>query len=153
MSFTFNKGSNSQLASNMLVTQAQGTGFKRQNDYYESDVPYWSPDHRLLDTAYMVNAFVISADSTEIPELEYVVRGRVLECYNFDNSYVPDTVIGASDAHTNFKEGDTVTVERSTDGSSWATTNVEGDSDDTSFRILHKYLLQIMMEQSTIDSY
>ena len=54
-----------------------------------STVPYWSPDHRLLDTAYMVNAFVISADSTEIPELEYVVRGRVLECYNFDNSYVP----------------------------------------------------------------
>ena len=141
MSFTFNKGSNSQLASNMLVTQAQGTGFKRQNDYYESDVPYWSPDHRLLDTAYMVNAFVISADSTEIPELEYVVRGRVLECYNFDNSYVPDTIIGASDAHTNFKEGDTVTVERSTDGSSWATTNVEGTSSDTSFRILHKYLL------------
>jgi len=141
MSFTFNKGSNSQLASNMLVTQAQGTGFKRQNDYYESDVPYWSPDHRLLDTAYMVNAFVISADSTEIPELEYVVRGRTIECYNFDNSYVPDTVIGASDAHTNFNEGDTVTVERSTDGSSWATTNVEGTSSDTSFRILHKYLL------------
>ena len=141
MSFTFNKGSNSQLASNMLVTQAQGTGFKRQNDYYESDVPYWSPDHRLLDTAYMVNAFVISADSTEIPELEYVVRGRVLECYNFDNSYVPDTVLGGSDSEANFKEGDTVTVERSTDGSSWATTNVEGDSSDTSFRILHKYLL------------
>ena len=141
MSFTFYKGSNSQLASNLLVTQAEGTGFKRQNDYYTSSVPYWSPDHRLLDTAYMVNAFVISADSTEIPELEYVVRGKVLECYNFDNSYVPDSVIGTSDAHTNFKEGDTVTVERSTDGSSWATTNVEGNSSDTSFRILHKYLL------------
>jgi hypothetical protein len=141
MSFSFFKGSNSQLASNMLVTQAEGTGFKRQTDYYESTVPYWSPDHRLLDTAYMVNSFVISADSTEIPELEYVVRGRVLECYNFDNSYVPDPVIGTSDAHTNFKEGDTVTVERSTDGSSWATTNVEGDASDTSFRILHKYLL------------
>tara|TARA_R100001443_G_scaffold5400_1_gene14192 strand:+ start:8122 stop:13824 length:5703 start_codon:yes stop_codon:yes gene_type:complete len=141
MSFTFYKGSNSQLASNMLVTQAQGTGFKRQNDYYDSSVPYWSPDHRLLDTAYMVNAFVISADSTEIPELEYVVRGRVIECFNFDNSYVPDTVIGSSDAHTNFKEGDTVTVERSTDGTSYSTTNVEGNSSDTSFRILHKYLL------------
>ena len=141
MSFTFNKGSNSQLASNMLVTQAEGTGFKRQNDYYTGDFPYWSPDHRLLDTAYMVNAFVISADSTEIPELEYVVRGRVLECFNFDNSYVPDAVLGASDAHTNFKEGDTVTVEKSTDGSSWSTTNVEGDASDTSFRILHKYLL------------
>jgi len=141
MSFTFNKGSNSQLASNMLVTQAEGTGFKRQNDYYTGDFPYWSPDHRLLDTAYMVNAFVISADSTEIPELEYVVRGRVLECFNFDNSYVPDAVLGASDAHTNFKEGDTVTVEKSTDGSSWSTTNVEGFPSDTSFRILHKYLL------------
>ena len=141
MSFTFYKGSNSQLASNMLVTQAQGTGFKRQNDYYESDIPYWSPDHRLLDTAYMVNAFVISADSTEIPELEYVVRGRVIECYNFDNSYVPDTVLGGSDSEANFKEGDTVTVERSTDGSSWSTTAVEGDASDSSFRILHKYLL------------
>lgn len=141
MSFTFNKGSNSQLANNMLVTQAEGTGFKRQKDYYTGEFPYWSPDHRLLDTAYMVNAFVISADSTEIPELEYVVRGRVLECFNFDNSYVPDAVLGASDAHTNFKEGDTVTVERSTDGSSWSTTNVEGFPSDTSFRILHKYLL------------
>jgi len=141
MSFTFFKGSNSQLASNMLVTQAEGTGFKRQNDYYESSIPYWSPNHRLLDTAYMVNSFVISADSTEIPELEYVVRGRVLECYNFDNSYVPDDVLGGSDDEANFKEGDTVTVERSTDGSSWSTTNVEGNASDTSFRILHKYLL------------
>ena len=31
-------------------------------------------------------------------------------------------LLGASDAHTNFKEGDTVTVQRSTDGSSWANT-------------------------------
>ena len=28
-----------------------------------------------------------------------------------------DAVLGASDHHANFKEGDTVTVERSTDGS------------------------------------
>ena len=88
MSFTFFKGSNDQRASNLLVTQAQA-GFKRQSDYYDSTIPYWSPDHKLLDTAYMVNAFTISADSTEIPEVEYVIRGRVLECYNFDNSYVP----------------------------------------------------------------
>ncbi len=140
MSFTFFKGSNDQRASNLLVTQAQ-TGFKRQSDYYESTIPYWSPDHKLLDTAYMVNAFTISADSTEIPELEYVVRGRVLECYNFDNSYVHDPIIGASDSHSNFKEGDTVTVQRSTDGSSWENTTVQGDSSDSSFRILHKYLV------------
>jgi len=140
MSFTFFKGSNDQRASNLLVTQAQA-GFKRQSDYYDSTIPYWSPDHKLLDTAYMVNAFTINADSTEIPELEYVVRGRVLECYNFDNSYVHDAIIGASDAHTNFKEGDTVTVQRSTNGTSWENTTVEGSSSDSSFRILHKYLL------------
>ena len=140
MSFTFFKGSNDQRASNLLVSQAQ-LGFKRQSDYYNSTIPYWSPDHKLLDTAYMVNAFTISADSTEIPEVEYVVRGRVLECYNFDNSYVHDPIIGASDSHSNFKEGDTVTVQRSTDGSSWENTTVQGDSSDSSFRILHKYLV------------
>ena len=140
MSFTFFKGSNDQRASNLLVSQAQ-LGFKRQNEYYNSTIPYWSPDHKLLDTAYMVNAFTISADATEIPEVEYVVRGRVLECYNFDNSYVHDAIIGASDSHSNFKEGDTVTVQRSTDGSSWENTTVQGDSSDSSFRILHKYLV------------
>ena len=141
MSFSFFKGSNDQKASSLLVSTAAANGFKRQVSYYDSATPYWSPDHRLLDTAYCANAFVISADQTEIPELEYVVRGRVIECYNFDNSYVPDAVLGASDAHTNFLEGDIVTVEKSSNGSSWTTTNVEGDASDTSFRILHKYLL------------
>ena len=141
MSFSFFKGSNDQAASDLLVTHAEANDFKRQVSYYDSETPYWSPDHRLLDTAYAVNAYVISADQTEIPEVEYVVRGRVIECYNFDNSYVPDPVLGASDAHTNFKEGDTVTVEKSSNGSSWGTTNVEGFPSDSSFRILHKYLL------------
>ena len=141
MSFSFFKGSNDQKASSLLVTTAQANGFKRQVSYYDSTVPYWSPDHRLLDTAYSANAYVISADQTEVPEVEYVVRGRVIECYNFDNSYVPDAVLGTSDAHTNFLEGDIVTVEKSSNGSSWSTTNVEGDASDTSFRILHKYLL------------
>jgi hypothetical protein len=141
MSFSFFKGSTDQRASSLLVSTAEANGFKRQVSYYDSETPYWSPDHRLSDTAYSVNAYVISADQTEVPEVEYVVRGRVIECYNFDNSYAPDPVLGASDAHTNFLEGDTVTVERSTDGSSWSGTNVEGTSSDSSFRILHKYLL------------
>jgi hypothetical protein len=141
MSFSFFKGSTDQRASSLLVSTAEANGFKRQVSYYDSETPYWSPDHRLSDTAYSVNAYVISADQTEVPEVEYVVRGRVIECYNFDNSYVPDPVLGASDAHTNFLEGDTVTVERSTDGSSWSGTNVEGTASDSSFRILHKYLL------------
>ena len=143
MSFAFFKGSNTQKASSLLVNTATKTStgerFKRQNDYYEGGLPYWSPNHRLLDTAYMANSFVISEDQTEIPDLEYVVRGRVIECYNYDNSYIPDPHLGASDSAANFSEGDIVTVEKSSNGSSWSTTNVEGDSSDTSFRILHKY--------------
>ena len=82
----------------MLVTQAARTGFKRQNDYYDSTVPYWSPDHRLLDTAYMVNAFVISADSTEIPELEYVLEVEFLSVIILIILMCHDAVIGASDS-------------------------------------------------------
>jgi hypothetical protein len=141
MSFTFHQGSNTQKASNLLTTQAQSPGFKRQQSYYDSSLPYWSPDHRLLDTAYMVNALVIEEDQTSVPEIEYVVKGRVIENYNYDNSYVPDPR-GSSfgDDHTNFTEGLNVTVERSSDGTSYTATTVEGDSSDNVFRILHKYL-------------
>jgi len=145
LSLTFFAGRSTQKASSMLVTQAEGTGdgsrFKRQADYYDSDIPYWGPDHRLLDTAYVVGAYVISEDQTTVPEIEYTIKGKVFENYNYDNSYLPDSIIGSSDSHTNFNEGDDVTIERSTDGSTWTQTNVEGTPSDTSFRILHKYLL------------
>jgi len=145
LSLTLFAGRSTQKASSMLVTQAEGTGnngkFKRQADYYDSDLPYWGPDHRLLDTAYVVGAYVISEDQTTVPEIEYTIKGKVFENYNYDNSYLPDSILGSSDDHTNFSEGDDVTVERSTDGSTWTQTSVEGTPSDTSFRILHKYLL------------
>ena len=72
---------------------------------------YWGPNHRLLDTAYAVMKFTIDADATTIPEVEYVVKGKVLENYNYDGTYVHDGFLGASDNHANFKEGDTVTIE------------------------------------------
>ena len=137
----FHKGSTNQNANDLLVTKALANTFKRQVSYYDGELPYWSANHRVLDTAYVVSTYDISADQTEIPEIEYVVRGRVIECYNFDNSYIPDPRLGAGDAHTNFLEGDIVTVEKSSNGSSWSTTNVQGTASDTSFRILHKYLL------------
>ena len=137
----FHKGSTNQNANDLLVTKALANTFKRQVSYYDGELPYWSANHRVLDTAYVVSTYDISADQTEIPEIEYVVRGRVIECYNFDNSYIPDPRLGSGDAHTNFLEGDIVTVEKSSNGSSWSTTNVQGTASDTSFRILHKYLL------------
>ena len=132
MHFTFHSGRANQKANNILATKGGSNSFKRQQDYYKSTDSYWGANHRLLDTAYSVMKFTIEADQTTIPEVEYVVKGRVLECHNYDGTYVPDTVNGSSDSHTNFVEGQTVTVEKSSNGSSWSSVG--------SFRILDKYI-------------
>ena len=137
MEFHFYSGKPDQRAANLLVTKAQANGFKRQNDYYEGTLPYWSTNHRLLDTAYIVTLTTINEDQTTVPELEYVVKGKLVECYNYDNTYEP--ALSSSDLHTNFLQGDIVTVERSTNGSSYSTATSVGSS-NTSFRILDKYV-------------
>lgn len=120
------------------AAEADRGGYKRQSDYYTGNAPYWSSNHRLLDTVYTANQFEIDAESTELPEIEYVVKGSVLDCFNYDNTYVPDTVLGTSNTHTNFVEGDLVTVEYSTDGSSW-TTDTSGNYSGQ-FKIMDKFL-------------
>ena len=114
-------------------------GFKRQTDYWEGNLPYWGPNHRLLDTAYAATKFQVDPDSTTIPEIEYVVKGKVLDSYNYDNTFVPDVVSGATNSQANnFSEGDLVLVQY-WDGSAW--------QDDTSglhtankFKIMDKWL-------------
>ena len=136
MEFHFFAGKSDQRASNLLTTIAAANGFKRQVDYYEGTLPYWSPSHKLLDTAYVVTALTINEDQTTVPELEYVVKGKLVQCYNYDNTYEPNPSI--SDDHTDFKEGDTITVERSTDGVSYSAATLVGSS-QTSFKIIDKY--------------
>jgi hypothetical protein len=114
-------------------------GFKRQTDYWTSNMPYWSTNHRLLDTAYSSMKFEIDADATTIPEVEYVVKGKILDCYNYDNTYRPDVALGASDAHTNFTEGDLVVVETSVNGSSWVVDST-GTNASNKFKIMDKWL-------------
>ena len=134
MEFEFHSGRPNQLANNLLATQAANNNFKRQNDYYSGSEPYWGPNHRLLDTAYVVMKFTIDADQTTIPEVEYVVKGKVLENYNFDGTFVPNPAATAND-HADFKEGDTVTVEVSSNGSSWSS---DGNGN---YRVLDKYFM------------
>ncbi|HAW06119.1 MAG TPA: hypothetical protein DCW83_15670, partial [Saprospirales bacterium] len=67
MEFHFFSGKPNQRASNLLTTKAAANGFKRQADYYEGTLPYWSPNHRLLDTAYVVTALTINEDQTTVP--------------------------------------------------------------------------------------
>lgn len=85
-------GSSSQKAASSLVGIAKDGNFKIQQDYWvgRDSAEYWGPNHRLLDTAYVVNRFKISEGETTIPELEYVVRGKLIPCYNYDFSYEHD---------------------------------------------------------------
>ena len=140
MDFTFYAGRPFQKTSNILATLAAGDSFKRQDSYYTGLERYWSPDHTLLDTAYAVAKFKIDADSTNVPEVEYVVKGKALQCFNYDGTFISDPVYqaatqsaygGEADNAVNFKEGDIISVETSYNGTTWQA--------ETGFRILHKY--------------
>ena len=70
---------------------------------------YWGPNHRLLDTAYVVVKVIIKEGETTIPDLEYVVRGSAINCYNYDESYAHDDRMTA-ESPDNFSLGDTVVL-------------------------------------------
>lgn len=108
---TFHQGLPDQNADNTLVNLAANNKFKIQNDYYPATAinPYWSPSHRLLDTAYVMGKYTISDGETTIPKFEYVVRGRDPECYNYDGSYRQETKF-TSAAYTAFALGSSVTL-------------------------------------------
>ena len=107
----FFSGTEDQLAASNLVELAKDGSFKVQNDYWTgSDTSeYWGPNHRLLDTAYVVVKVVIKEGETTVPDLEFVTRGRVLDCYNYDESYAHDERM-TSENPNNFLLGDTVVL-------------------------------------------
>ena len=75
LSLTFMKGTPDQGALSQLVSIADQKAFKRQVDYYDlggKNLPYWSNNHRLVDTAYVHVRYELSEEMTEIPELEYL---------------------------------------------------------------------------------
>ena len=110
LDLTFHQGLENQGANNTLVSLAKRRNFKVQNDYFdETRGEYWSPSHRLLDTAYVLGRYQIGEGATTIPKLEYVVRGRDPECYNYDGSYKESTTLQSS-AISNFPLGSTVTL-------------------------------------------
>jgi len=97
-SFVFHAGRKHQRADDLMVSIADKTqfadgesgdlnqGFKLQ-DGAENEDNYWGPQHLLLDTAYAVAKYKVSDGETEIPEVDFVVRGREIEQYNYDYSY------------------------------------------------------------------
>lgn len=114
ISLEFYSGKSGQKASSQLSTLAYNKSFKIQNNYWTGSdtAEYWGPNHRLLDTAYVVGKFKIAEGETTIPEIKYVVKGKVIECYNYDYSFSHD-VKSASESAANFALGETVTLYRS----------------------------------------
>ena len=105
--FMVHTGKSDQRANQELVNIATEQKFKIQNDYFiaAGDArPYWSGSHKLLDTTYAVGKFTLSEGEVTIPKYEFVVRGKILDCYNYDGSYVGEG------NHTNFSLGDTVSI-------------------------------------------
>jgi hypothetical protein len=107
----FFSGGENQKASAHLVGLAASNSFKVQSDYWTgTDTPeYWGPNHRLLDTAYIVAKYIIKEGETTIPSMDFVIRGKVVECYNYDYSY-PHAEKATSESADNFLLGDTVTL-------------------------------------------
>jgi hypothetical protein len=103
----FHAGKRGQVADSLLVSIAQANNFKIQSDYYDKAEEYWGRNHRLLDTAYVVVEYTIGEGETEIPSLDFVVRGKILECYNYDFAYQDDPSQTSADI-SNFNIGDAV---------------------------------------------
>ena len=103
-----------QKASSHLVEIAAASNFKIQKSYWmgSDTAEYWGPNHRLLDTAYVVGKFIIAEGETTIPDLEFVTRGKVIDCYNYDQSYSHYTKEPAENPN-NFKLGDMVRLYQS----------------------------------------
>jgi hypothetical protein len=109
ISLIFYTGRSNQEACPLLTTLSTNEQFKIQTAYSASGSDYWSSNHKLLDTAYVVAEFKIADGETTIPELEYVIRGKYINCYNYDQSYE-----GISGNAANFNIGDTVTFSTGT---------------------------------------
>ena len=110
----FHAGRAHQRADDTLANIAKlgatnaANGFKLQADS-ENKEEYWTPNHRLLDTAYVVAEYEIAEGDTTIPSLDFVVRGKEIEQYNYDYSY--DHAIGDhASARASFKVGDYVDI-------------------------------------------
>lgn len=121
----FHSGRFDQEANSKLVQIATGTKFKRQADYFTSDEEYWSPNHRLLDTTYVVAEITVTEAAPDIPELEFVVKGKIHENYNYDYKYRHDDLSYSSEAASNFTIGESVTFYRTSDDTALNTTIIK----------------------------
>ena len=86
--FTLHSGLDNQRADQTLMNLSATGKFLVQNNYYENNpLDYWNTSHQLLDTAYVVSKDSITAEDGKASEYSYVVRGKFVNCYNYDGTY------------------------------------------------------------------
>ena len=107
--FIFHAGKADQEADPLLLFNA--SNMKIGNDYHSgSTTDYWGAGHKLLDTAYIAGEFNISEGETTIPSLDFVVRGKGVDCFNYDYSYFPDPKYQPSSQYVNYGGYESVEV-------------------------------------------
>jgi len=162
--YIFHAGKPDQDADPLLVSKAASTSFKIQNDYFTGTKEYWGPSHRLLDTAYVVAEYTIADGETSIPELDFIVRGKGIKCFNYDSSYARDTFRSTLSQANNFDLGDVVTLKKTSDNSTiassikvidkWTFIDLDGDT-EARFRLSHtaEITVPFYMENSSSQKF
>lgn len=114
MTLSFYSGKPDQAAAPNLVDISKNGGFKVQSDYWTGDnkLEYWGPNHRLLDTAYVVIKYTIAENETTIPNIKTILKGSLISCYNYDFSYQHDEK-KTSESPATFKSGQYVSLYQS----------------------------------------
>ena len=141
--FVIHTGKPDQRADEVFVAKALDIGFKIQADYFEGDPSnYWSTSHRLLDTAYVGCKFTLSEGEESIPQYEFIIKGKYIECRNYDHSFKhdPDSSFSAESAD-NFDLGDSVNIQ--TFDGTWSTVH-------TAVQVIDKWI--IYDKQGNIDT-
>ena len=130
MEMEFHNGVEGQEASSMLASHSAGQGFRLQKDFYSGGekLPYWGSNHKLLDTAYVARKTVLADGETTVPKVEYTVAGKLISCYNYDNSFAHDSNSAYnSESSSPWKLGTTVDIKRPSDDTDLATGVVISD--------------------------
>ena len=127
----FHAGKPDQDTSKMFYEQANNSskGFKLQHSTYGDNLggDYWGSSHRLLDTAWVATRQTISADETTVIPLDFTVKGKLVECKNYDASYEHNPSY-TSESIANFSLGDTVIIKTAVAFSYGGTNYVANDT-------------------------
>jgi len=121
LKLTFHSGKDDQEANKILMNKAAGEGsgsplFLGQQQYIKLGLDpgtYWGQSHRLLDTAYVVLEDKVSDTDAQLPDISYVVKGKFVNCFNYDGTYRNNLVDDPNSAQhfDNFDLADKVDIE------------------------------------------